>query len=182
MRSPQIILHGLISIAAACLNIAFSSNDVKAQYQGENERVWAASLQADISNGAAADDICRNASSSAVTSDDVNFKNCLFSCQTIFWKWLWNWGWTSRSTCTWEFVHRLTRMSSDGVTNERCWARYQDDCAGESMTYELSLILYPWLSWTPSRDQNLSTCCPFLQYWVVRWVFTLACQHLCSIR
>ena len=79
MRSPQIILHGLISIAAACLNIAFSSNDVKAQYQGENERVWAASLQADISNGAAADDICRNASSSAVTSDDVNFKNWAYS-------------------------------------------------------------------------------------------------------
>ena len=79
MRSRQIVLHGLISISVACLNIAFSPNVVKAQYQGENERVWAASLQADIRNGAPADDICRNASNSAVTSDDVNFKNWAYS-------------------------------------------------------------------------------------------------------
>ena len=79
MRLNQIIFHGLISLATACLGVVFSSNTVKAQYQGENERVWAASLQTDINNGAPADDICRNASSSAVTSDDVNFKNWAYS-------------------------------------------------------------------------------------------------------
>ena len=79
MRSRLILRNGFISIAAAFLNITFSPNDVKAQYQGENERVWAASLQADIRNGAPADDICRNASSSAVTSDDVNFKIWAYS-------------------------------------------------------------------------------------------------------
>ena len=79
MRLNQIIFHGLISLVTACLGVVFSSNTVKAQYQGENERVWAASLQTDINNGAPADDICRNASSSAVTSDDVNFKNWAYS-------------------------------------------------------------------------------------------------------
>ena len=79
MRSRLILRNGFISIAAAFLNITFSPNDVKAQYQGENERVWAASLQADIRNGAPAEDICRNASSSAVTSDDVKFKNWAYS-------------------------------------------------------------------------------------------------------
>ena len=79
MRSRLILRNGFISIAAAFLNITFSPNVVKAQYQGENERVWAAFLQADINNGAPADDICRNAPSSAVTSDDVNFKKWAYS-------------------------------------------------------------------------------------------------------
>ena len=75
MASRQRFLHRFMSVTTACLGIAFSANSVNAQYQGENERRWSASLQSDIRNGVPSDDICRNATSSAVSSDDVDFKN-----------------------------------------------------------------------------------------------------------
>ena len=61
------------------------------QYRGENERRWAASIQSDIRNGASAEDICNNASSSATTSDEINFKDWAYSiarkyCSTGFQK------------------------------------------------------------------------------------------------
>jgi hypothetical protein len=42
---------------------------------GENEAKWRRSIEADIQNGAPADDICRNALSPATVSDEVAFKN-----------------------------------------------------------------------------------------------------------
>lgn len=42
---------------------------------GENEAKWRRSIEADIQNGAPAEDICRNALSPAIVSDEVTFKN-----------------------------------------------------------------------------------------------------------
>lgn len=50
-----------------------------ARFNGENERTWAQSIEADINNGAPAKAICINASSSAETSTEVPFKNWAYS-------------------------------------------------------------------------------------------------------
>ena len=70
---------------------ANSFTPVMSQYRGENERRWAASIQSDIRNGASAEDICNNASSSATTSNEINFKDWAYSiarkyCSTGFQK------------------------------------------------------------------------------------------------
>ena len=50
-----------------------------AQFKGENEKTWSASIRSDIANGAKAKDICINAESSATTSNEVRFKNWAYS-------------------------------------------------------------------------------------------------------
>ena len=59
--------------------LANSFTPVMSQYRGENEKKWAASIQSDIKNGASAENICNNASSSATTSDEISFKDWAYS-------------------------------------------------------------------------------------------------------
>ena len=70
-----------ISIASAVMIAATSVTppSAEAQWQGSNEREWAASIQSDIRNGASAETICRNASSPAAVSDEVLFKDWAYS-------------------------------------------------------------------------------------------------------
>ena len=70
----QIAISTVIAMA-----LANSFAPVMSQYRGENEKKWAASILSDIKNGASAEDICRNASSSATASDEISFKDWAYS-------------------------------------------------------------------------------------------------------
>ena len=74
-RLDSISFASVVMIAATSV----TPPSAEAQWQGSNERKWAASIQSDIRNGAPASDICTNASSSANTSDEVPFKNWAYS-------------------------------------------------------------------------------------------------------
>lgn len=67
------------SVASLLTVSLVSPTAMLARFDGENERMWAKSIEANIDNGAPASVICINASSSAESSSELPFKNWAYS-------------------------------------------------------------------------------------------------------
>ncbi|ABI45307.1 hypothetical protein sync_1572 [Synechococcus sp. CC9311] len=81
--SIQQPMKPLVPISATSLflftALCWAPPSAQAQWQGVNEKKWAESIQSDIRNGASAETICTNSSSSAETSNEVAFKDWAYS-------------------------------------------------------------------------------------------------------